>query len=140
MTRPNIRWIWTLASVLLLALVASVSLPSHAWGSRRQHGVHIGKHQQHRHHRFHPSVRTDIRHRHFRHHHHHHHHHGHSRHFFGLSFYGYPFYGYPYPYYYPYYYGNYTPGDHRRFPAFRLPEFFHYPGAIGKGEERSIKP
>jgi hypothetical protein len=52
------------------------------------------------------------------------------------------FYGYPYPYAYPYpYYGHYAPGEHRRFPAFRLPGFFHYPGAIGKGEaEGSVKP
>lgn len=143
MTRPKIRRIWALASVLMLALVASVSLPSHAWGGRRHHGVHIGKHQQHRHHYSHPSVHTDIRHSRFRHHHfrhHHHHHHGHSRFFFGLNFYGYPFYGYPYPYYGPYRSESYTPGEHRRFPAFHLPGFFHYPGAIGKGEERSIKP
>jgi hypothetical protein len=53
------------------------------------------------------------------------------------------FYGYPYPYAYPYpYYGHYAPGEHRRFPAFRLPGFFHYPGAIGKkGEaEGSVNP
>jgi hypothetical protein len=58
----------------------------------------------------------------------------------GLGFYGYPYYYPYYPYYYPYY-GNYTPGDHRRFPAFRLPGSFYYPGAIGKGEEEgNVKP
>jgi hypothetical protein len=49
---------------------------------------------------------------------------------------GFGLYGFPYsPYYYPSYYYPYAPGEHRRFPAFRLPGFFHYPGAIGKEEE-----
>jgi hypothetical protein len=47
-----------------------------------------------------------------------------------LHFYGYPYYPHYYPYYYPY-----EPGEHRRFPAFRMPGFFHYPGALGKGEK-----
>jgi hypothetical protein len=63
------------------------------------------------------------------------HRHFHSRSFLGFGFYGFPFYGFPYsPYYYPSYYSPYAPGEHRHFPAFRLPGFFHYPGAIGKGE------
>jgi hypothetical protein len=69
----------------------------------------------------------------------------HSHAFLGFRFYGYPYYPY-YPYYYPYYYGYYAPyspyppyvaGEHRRFPAFRLPDFFQYPGALGKGEAES---
>jgi hypothetical protein len=136
MTGPKMRRVWAFVSVLMLALVASVTLPSHAWGSRLHHGRHIGKHQHH-HHRLHHSSRTDFRRRHYHHHHRHHHHH--SSFFLGLGFYGYP-YPYDYPYDYPYY-GTYTPGDHRRFPAFRLPGFFHYPGAMGKGEkEGSVKP
>ena len=147
MTGPKMHWIWAFVSVLMLALVASITLPSHAWGGRLHHGGHIGKHQHHRP-RFHHSSRTDFRHRH-RHYHRHHRHHHHRRHqrhrhhhssvFLGLGFYGYP-YAYDYPYYRTYT-GTYTPGDHRRFPAFRLPGFFHYPGAIGKGEEEgSVKP
>jgi hypothetical protein len=132
MTGPKMRRVWTFVSMLMLALVASVTLPSHAWGSRLHHGGHIGKYQYHRH-RLHHSSRTDFRHRHYHHHHRHQHHH--SSFFLGLGFYG-----YPYPYDYPYY-RTYTPGDHRRFPAFRLPGFFHYPGAMGKGEEEgSVKP
>ena len=131
MTGPKMRWVWAFVSVLMLALVASLTLPSHAWGSRLHHGRHIGKHQHH--HRLHHRSRTDFRRRHY--HHPHRHHHPHSSFFLGLGFYG-----YPYPYDYPYY-GTYTPGDHRRFPAFRLPGFFHYPGAMGKGEEEgSVKP
>jgi hypothetical protein len=133
MIGPNRRRVWTFVSVLMLALVASVTLPSHAWGSRRYRGGHMYQH----HHRFHHSSRTDFRHRHY--HHHPRHHYDDSSFFWGLGFYGYP-YSYPYPYAYPYY-GHYTPGEHRRFPAFRLPGFFHYPGAIGKGEaEGSVKP
>lgn len=77
------------------------------------------------------------------------HHHGFS-HSFGLYFYGAPYYGYPYyPYYgYPYYYRSpysshvYSPEEHRRFPTFQLPGFFHYPGALGKGEaaEQVLQP
>lgn len=144
MTGPQMHWVWTVVSVLMLALVASITLPSHAWGSRLHHGGHIGKHQHHRP-RFHHSSRTDFRHRH-RHYHRHDRHHRHDRrhdrhrHHHSSVFLGLGFYGYPYAYNYPYY-GTYTPGDHRRFPAFRLPGFFHYPGAIGKGEEEgSVKP
>ena len=62
------------------------------------------------------------------------HRHFHHRHFHHHAFLGLGFYGYPYiPYYYPSY--PYAPGEHRRFPAFRLPGFFPYLGAIGKGEE-----
>ena len=62
---------------------------------------------------------------------HHHRHHHHSR--FFLGFYSY---GYPYRFYddRPYAYRTYAPGEHRRFPTFRLPGLFHYPGALGKGE------
>jgi len=57
------------------------------------------------------------------------------RHFHSHSFLGFGFYGSPYsPYSYSPY-STYQPGEHRRFPAFRLPGFFYYPGAIGKGEE-----
>ena len=57
-------------------------------------------------------------------------------HFHSHSFLGFSFYGYPYSRYYDsLYYYTYKPGEHRRFPAFRLPGFFHYPGAVGKGEE-----
>jgi len=130
MTGPKMHRVWTFVSVLMLALVVSITLPSHAWGRRLHHGGHIGKHQHH--HRFHHSGRTDFHHRRY---HHHRHHDPRSSFFLGLGFYG-----YPYPYDYPYY-GTYTPGDHRRFPASRLPGFFHYPGAIGKGEdEGSVKP
>lgn len=70
-----------------------------------------------------------------RHHHRHHHHRHHF--FFGLHYYGYPdgfpYYGYPY-YAEPYAGPSYYPEEHRRFPAFRLPAFFHYPGALGKNE------
>ena len=63
----------------------------------------------------------------------------HSHTFLGFSFYGYPYYGYPYygyPYsVYPYSYNVYSPEEHRRFPTFQLPGFFHYLGALGKGEE-----
>jgi hypothetical protein len=57
------------------------------------------------------------------------------------------FYGYPYDFYWPYYYpywpyyaygdgpGYYAEGDHRRFPAFRMPAFFRYLGAIAKRED-----
>ena len=135
MTGPKIRQGWLFVSVLTLALVVSVTLPSHARGSRRHHGGHIGRHQYP--HRFHHSSRTDFRHRHY--YRHPRHHHNASSLFLGLGFYGYP-YPYGYPYDYPSY-GTYMPGDHRRFPAFRLPGFFHYPGAIGKGEEEgSVKP
>jgi hypothetical protein len=51
------------------------------------------------------------------------------RHFFGFHFHSSPF------FYRPYAYESYSPGEHRRFPAFRLPGFFHYPGALGKAEE-----
>lgn len=60
------------------------------------------------------------------------HHHG-LRYSFGFHYYGYPYWPYL-PYYSP---SPYYPGEHRRFPAFRLPAFFHYPGALGKSEEKS---
>ncbi len=56
------------------------------------------------------------------------HHHHFYPHYFPYGFYSYGYYGYPYAY------GPYYPEEHRRFPAFRLPAFFHYPGALGKGE------
>jgi hypothetical protein len=129
MTRPHLQRLWTLACVLLLALVMSVTLPGRAWGGRSQRDGSGGtshRHDSHRH----------GSHHHGSHHRHGSHHHGHyyyryPRPFFGLYFFDYP---YPYPYYGPYYYESYAPGAHQRFPAFRLPEFFYYPGAIGKGE------
>jgi hypothetical protein len=77
--------------------------------------------------------------------HRHHHHHSHVRSFFGfgLGFYGYPYSPYYYPDYYSGYYAPYYPyqpyesGEYRRFPAFKLPGFFQYPGALGKGEAES---
>jgi hypothetical protein len=54
----------------------------------------------------------------------------HSRAFLGFQYFGYP-YGF---YADPYAYNSYAPGEHRRFPDFRLPAFFGYPGALGKGE------
>lgn len=85
------------------------------------------------------------RHHHIHRSHHSHHHHHHSLHYlFGFSPFPYdPFWPhwYPYwPYYWPYEaYGGapryYAEGEHRRFPAFRMPAFFRYPGAIAKGED-----
>jgi hypothetical protein len=46
--------------------------------------------------------------------------------FFG--FYEYDDYWYDYPLTYT------VPGEYRRLPAFRMPSFFHYPGALGKDE------
>jgi hypothetical protein len=66
--------------------------------------------------------------------------HPHVHTFFGLGFYGYPF-GFYYPWYYDYYapyyypYQPYGPGEHQFFPDFKLPGFFQYPGAVGKGED-----
>jgi len=63
--------------------------------------------------------------------HHRRHHHHHSRIFLGFQYFG-----YPYGFYAdgPYAYNPYAPGEHRRFPDFRLPGLFSYPGALGKGE------
>jgi hypothetical protein len=71
------------------------------------------------------SVEASRRHR------HRHHHHYHSRFFLGFHSYGYPYGFYDNR---PYAYRTYAPGEHRRFPTFRLPGLFHYPGALGKGE------
>ena len=54
----------------------------------------------------------------------------------------YPFPYYPFYDYYGYYdayplYQYYTPGVSQSFPAFKLPGFFQYPGAIGKGEDET---
>lgn len=51
--------------------------------------------------------------------------------FLGFGYFGYPYGWYPYG---PYAYNPYATSDHRRFPDFRLPAFFDYPGALGKGE------
>ena len=50
--------------------------------------------------------------------------------FFG--FYGYDDYWYDYPLTYT------VPGEYRRLPAFRMPGFFHYPGALGKDEDLDL--
>lgn len=42
----------------------------------------------------------------------------------------YDYYYVPYPPYQPY-----MPGAYQAFPEFRLPGFFQYPGAVGKGED-----
>ena len=58
--------------------------------------------------------------------------HGHRHHHRSYyPFWGFHYYSYPY---WPYYYEAENADVYRRFPAFRLPGFFHYPGAIGKGE------
>jgi len=51
-------------------------------------------------------------------------------------FLGFRYFGDPYGFYdnRPDHYGRYAPGEHRRFPDFRLPAFFNFPGALGKGE------
>jgi hypothetical protein len=116
MTRPHRPRLWPLACVLLLALVMSMTWPCRAWGGRPQHGVSGGASHRHGSHR------------------HGSHHRGHYYYRYPRPFFGLYFFDYPYPYYGPYYYEFYTTGAHQRFPAFRLPEFFHYPGAIGKGE------
>lgn len=57
--------------------------------------------------------------------------------FFSFRFhYGYPFWPYAYnPYYYgPGYVTPYSPGMRQRFPDFRHPGFFSYPGTLGKVE------
>ena len=125
MTRPHRPRLWPLACVLLLALGTSVTLPGRAWGGRPQHGVSGGASHRYGSHRHgHGSHR-------------HHHSHGHYR--YSRPFLGLYFFDYPYPYYWPYYYESYAPGAHQRFPAFRLPGGFQYPGAIGKGEVENLQ-
>ena len=105
---------WMLAAcIFIMSLVLTYV---HQAEARRGHSsFHVGSHHgRHRHHRFHR-----------------HHHHG-LRSFFSFRYYGYP---YPYRPYYSYA-EPYSPGEHRRFPAFRMPAFFHYPGALAKGEEQ----
>lgn len=57
--------------------------------------------------------------------HHYHHYYWHDP-FWRFHYYGYPF--------WLYYEGPYGYAMRYRFSNFRLPGFFHYPGAIGKGE------
>ena len=146
MTGQNRRIFWALASgMLVLSLVTTMVRPSPAWADSRRHRSHsesLRPHIEQRH-----FQRQPLQHRHGvpqRSHRHDHHHHHHGFGYLGFNFFGYPYYYSPYyysPYYYgpyygygPYAYGLYAPGEHRYFPAFRLPGFFHYPGAIGKGE------
>ena len=71
--------------------------------------------------------------RHSRHHYHYHRYYWHDP-FWRFHYYGYPFWlYYEYPFW-PYYEGPYGYPMRYRFLNFRLPGFFHYPGAIGKGE------
>lgn len=112
MTRPR-YYRWMLAACLLaVSLLLGEVGHADAWRRHGHNRFHFGMH--YRYHRRYPF----------------HHHHGfHS--FFGLHY-------YPYPYHpYSYYVEPYYPGEHRRFPAFRMPAFLHYPGALGKGEKEA---
>jgi hypothetical protein len=153
MTGQNMRIFWALASgMLVLSLVTTMAGPSPAWAESRRHRSHfesqrprIGepRHVQRQPLQHRPGVPQRLHRQHSHHGHGHHHHHGFG--YLGFHFFGYPYLYSPYyysPYYYSPYYGYgpyayelYAPGEHRYFPAFRLPGFFHYPGAIGKGEE-----
>jgi hypothetical protein len=63
----------------------------------------------------------------------HHHRRSHYRPYYPFfGFYEYDDYWYDYP-------RTYTvPGEYLRLPAFRMPSFFHYPGALGKGEDLEL--
>lgn len=121
--------------VLVATEPASAFRPSRSQPSYRQHSRPSYRQHSQPSHRYH--IRPSHRH-------HSRFHHPHSHSFFGFGLYGYPYAPY-YPYYYDYYdpyapyyyYPPYAPGEHRRFPAFRLPGFFQYPGAVGKGEDES---
>ena len=134
--RQNTKPLWSLGCSALVLLMVMLCAED-AMASRRSFGRHSLRapstrfhHRPHRHH---------WRHHHRRH--HHRHHHFYRRHypdsFFSFRFrYGYPFWPYYYePYYYrPGYVTPYSPGVHQRFPDFRHPGFFSYPGSLGKLE------
>jgi hypothetical protein len=122
MPRQAYRNWWVLVATLLV-FTAVMIYAEQAEAKRgrsprlhRPHRVHRG-HRDHRHRRLH--------------------------YLFGFSYYPFdpywPYYDPFWPYwpYYPYDYGPgyYVEGEHRRFPAFRMPAFFRYPGAIAKGGE-----
>ena len=64
----------------------------------------------------------------------HHHFHGYSGYY---PFWRFHYYGDPFWFYYD---GPYYPAGYYWAPNFRLPAFFHYPGAIGKGEITLPRP
>jgi hypothetical protein len=126
--KQNTQPLWCLwcraLAFLMVMMCAEDTIASRS--SFRRHGLHAHPtrphHLHHRHDR-----RGRYRYRHY------HRHYPDS--FFSFRFhYGYPFWPYAYNLYYygPGYVTPYSPGIHQRFPDFRHPGFFSYPGTLGK--------